>query len=184
MPILYDSLTLLCCFLSLPVGALENGLARTPPLGWRSWNAYGGGVTQQKMEAVIVAMADRSRMVDGAPTSLHDLGYEFIGLDDGWQACGAGVNGSFHDAAGRPLIDTAKFPDMKLMVAAAHARGLKAGWYMNNCICSEHVFEGDAVEAVLTGSVRALHDLGFDGLKLDSCSQVEHGPRSMYNRCV
>ena len=27
-----------------------NGLAETPPLGWRSWNAYGGGVTQRKIQ--------------------------------------------------------------------------------------------------------------------------------------
>merc|ERR1719383_1271092 len=35
-------------------------------------------------------MARRSRMVDGVPTSLCDLGYCDVGLDDNWQACGAG----------------------------------------------------------------------------------------------
>ena len=38
----------------------------------------------------------------GAPTSLVQLGFDHIGLDDGWQACGQGVNKSFHE---RPAPD-------------------------------------------------------------------------------
>ena len=125
--------------LVMPNGLL-NGLARTPPLGWRSWNAYGGSVTQAKMEAVMHAFADESRGF-----SLKSLGYEFVGLDDGWQKCGAGVNGSFHTAEGDPIIDATKFPDMKAMVAKAHELGLKAGWYLNNCICNERSFVGSFV---------------------------------------
>ena len=84
---------LLLSLLSLAT-SLDNGLARTPPLGWRSWNAYGGGVTQEKMEAAADAMADTSRRVGGAPTSLKDLGYDMIGIDEGWEGCGLGVNGT------------------------------------------------------------------------------------------
>ena len=29
-------------------------------------------------------------------TSLQDLGYIGVGLDDNWQACGKGYSGSFH----------------------------------------------------------------------------------------
>ena len=47
---------------------------------------------------------------DGVPTSLADLGYVSAGVDDGWQACGAGVQGSFHDAEGRPIVNTTRFP--------------------------------------------------------------------------
>jgi len=149
--------------------SLDNGLARTPPLGWRSWNAYGGGVTQEKMEAAMGAMVDDSRGV-----SLHALGYTFAGLDDGWQHCGAGVNGSFHAADGTPIVDESKFPSMKAMVSKAHALGLKAGWYLNNCICSERDFSGPFVDTVVQQSVKALVDYDFDGLKLDSCSQFNN----------
>ena len=45
-------------------------------------------------EAIAAALADRSRLVDGKPTSLLDLGFDRIGMDDNWQACGAGINGS------------------------------------------------------------------------------------------
>eukprot|EP01043_Picozoa_sp_COSAG02_P081649 COSAG02_NODE_20058_length_850_cov_1.127830_2_plen_53_part_01 len=37
-------------------------------------------------------LVDRSRTVDGKATSLLDLGYNRIGLDDAWQDCGKGVN--------------------------------------------------------------------------------------------
>lgn len=154
---------------------LQNGLARTPPLGWRSWNAYGGGVTQSKMEAAMDAMVDISRSVSSTPQSLLTLGYKFAGLDDGWQACGAGVNGSFHAADGYPLVDMSKFPDMRAMVSKAHKLKLKAGFYMNNCICSEHGLERSFADTVMRRSVAALvHDFGFDGVKLDSCSQFNN----------
>ena len=60
----------------------------------------------------------------------HLRRYVNVGLDDGWQSCGAGWNGSFHTKAGEPIIDKAKFPDMKAMVDKAHSLSLRAGWYM------------------------------------------------------
>ena len=42
--------------------ALDNGLGLTPPLGWRSYNAFGGNVHQPMMEAMMVAMME-ARMV-------------------------------------------------------------------------------------------------------------------------
>jgi len=84
--------------------------------GWRSWNCYGGGVNQQKMIIAAEAMLDKSRGV-----SLVEAGYNYIGLDDGYQACGTGLNGSFHNRSGYPLIDSTKFPDMKAMVQHIHA---------------------------------------------------------------
>ena len=73
-------------------------------------------------------------MVDGKPTSLAELGYNRVGMDDGksisvcaavhaphfpcasgYQACGAGINGSFHDADNNLIINKTLFPDMKSM---------------------------------------------------------------------
>ena len=33
-----------------PADALANGLARTPPMGWNDWNAFGCNVTEQLVE--------------------------------------------------------------------------------------------------------------------------------------
>jgi hypothetical protein len=69
------------------------------------------------------------RVVDNASnTSLASLGYTHAGLDDFWQACGTGVNGSFHDYAGNPLINLTRFPNMTAMTAHGHQRGLQVGW--------------------------------------------------------
>jgi hypothetical protein len=74
------------------------------------------------------ALTDRSRLVDGRPTSLLELGYDHVGLDDAWQACGTGINGSFHDAGGNPLVNLEAFPNMTAMNALIHAKGVKSGW--------------------------------------------------------
>ena len=95
-------------------------------------------------------MVSRERTVDGVPTSLCDLGYCDVGLDDNWQDCGAGdANYTFHLDDGSPVVDLSLFPDFKQMTDHAHALGLTAGWYGNNCICSERntderkFYEGD-----------------------------------------
>jgi len=82
-----------------PVCCIDNGLGITPPMGWRSWNAYtctdssnttfrGGNIlTDDVMIAAMHAMLDTSRTVGGKPTSLASLGYSWISMDDGWQGC-------------------------------------------------------------------------------------------------
>jgi alpha-galactosidase len=39
------------------VDGLDNGVARTPPMGWRNWNFFGGAITQDIMEQQFRAMA-------------------------------------------------------------------------------------------------------------------------------
>jgi alpha-galactosidase len=92
-------------------------------MGWRSWNCYHQAISQEKMTAAANAMVNKSRGL-----SLLEVGYENCGLDDYYQACKTGVQGSFHNASGYPLIDKTKFPDMKAMTDHAHSIGLKMGW--------------------------------------------------------
>eukprot|EP00041_Stephanoeca_diplocostata_P035461 m.1252709 g.1252709 ORF g.1252709 m.1252709 type:complete len:617 (-) comp24703_c0_seq73:4205-6055(-) len=156
---------------SIPwVNGLDNGLGITPPRGWRSWDAFENSINQTLMENQIAAMMSTTRLVDGKPTSLLELGYISIGLDDSWQDCGAGLNKSFHSANGIPLVNTERFPDMKGMVQKIHRGGLQAGFYLNNCDCSERgalrpnwgpQMHGDAATVATTWK--------FDGLKVDSC---------------
>ena len=81
-------------------------------------------VSQRKILAQVSALVARH---NGRP-SLLDAGYSHIGIDDGWQACGTGFNHSFHDSAGRPLINLTRFPDMRAMNTQAHAKGVRMGW--------------------------------------------------------
>lgn len=183
---------MLATLVGLAVDGLDNGLSDTPPRGWRSWNAFGcdGGpetiLNDPHMRAQMRALLDKSRTVDGVPTSLAELGFNYVSMDDGWQSCNCsskkapnaslpqcpqkhgcfGGYCSFHDPkTGIPQIKPDRFPDMKAMIDYGHSLGLKVGSYLNNCICMEagrsptH-YEQDA--AWLTG-------LGFDEVKIDNC---------------
>ena len=110
----------------------DDGLARTPPLGWRSWNFMKEGVTQQRILGQVHALAARRHN----QPSLLEVGYTHIGIDDGWQDCGRGVNDTFHDAQGTPIIARSKFPDMKGMVKEANSVGVEMGW----CECNNAAF--------------------------------------------
>ena len=62
-----------------------NGLARTPPMGWRSWNAFGNRITQDMMLVAADALVAKNRTVGGVPRkSLLDAGYASVGVDEGW----------------------------------------------------------------------------------------------------
>jgi alpha-galactosidase len=117
------------------VDGIDNGLGLTPPRGWRSWNCFASGITQERMLQQVDALVNRSRLVDGNPTSLLDLGYVSVGLDDAWQACGTGINGSFHDKDGNPLVNLAAFPNLTAMNTYAHSKGVKSGWCEWSFIC-------------------------------------------------
>ena len=66
-----------------------NGLARSPPLGWRSWNAFGGpqnnqpAITASVMRETIEAMV----MKREGGLSLADIGFASVGVDEGWEQC-------------------------------------------------------------------------------------------------
>jgi len=149
--------------------AIDNGKGVTPPMGWRSWNLYGGNVNQGLIMTQMDGITSRKRMVNGNPTSLADLGYKDVGLDDNWQACGSyGPNKyTFHNADGFPMVNTQRFPDFINMTTYAHNLGLTAGWYGNNCICSDHCNDATCY----LGDVTATIEFGFDSIKLDGCGQ-------------
>jgi len=158
--------------------ALDDGLATSPPMGWRSWNQFGLFINQSLVEAQFEALVDRSRNVDGVPTSLTDLGYKHAAIDDGWQLCNSGPNGhGFHNASGYPNFDKSLFPDVAGMTAKARSLGLKAGWYENNCHCSDHSW------GTYEGLVNATLDLGFEGIKMDRAGLMNDAVKlsSMFN---
>ena len=96
-----------------PARALENGLARTPPMGWNSWNKFQCDVS----ETLIEQMADAL-----VATGLRDAGYAYLDIDDCWQGA--------RDSGGFIHPDPVRFPSgMKALASYVHARGLKFGLY-------------------------------------------------------
>jgi alpha-galactosidase len=88
-----------------------NGLAKTPPMGWNSWNLFAGKVDDQTVRSIADAMVS---------SGMRDAGYIYVNIDDTWE----GVR----DAQGN-LQTNHKFPDMKALADYVHSKGLKLGIY-------------------------------------------------------
>src|SRR5579863_7654628 len=94
--------------------ALDNGLAKTPPMGWNSWNKYACNGLNEK---VVRETADAI-----AANGMKDAGYEYVVLDDCWQ--------SSRDDDGNIVADKNKFPSgIKALADYVHSKGLKFGLY-------------------------------------------------------
>ena len=101
----------------------------TPPMGWNSWNCYGGTVDQEKVRAQAEAMVR---------TGLIRHGWACINIDDTWQ----GQRGGKYNA----LQGNEKFPDMKKLCDQIHALGLKAGIYSTPWVTSYARHPGGSAE--------------------------------------
>ena len=53
----------------------ERSQARTPPMGWNSWNAFRTEVDEAKVLGAAQTIVD---------SGLAELGYTYINIDDGW----------------------------------------------------------------------------------------------------
>ncbi|HZY71547.1 MAG TPA: alpha-galactosidase [Edaphobacter sp.] len=110
----FSSLLVLVLMAPAAGHALENGLARTPPMGWNSWNKYAcKGIN----EAVVRETADAM-----ASNGMKDAGYQYVIVDDCWA--------SGRDAEGNIVVDKDKFPSgIKALADYIHSKGLKFGIY-------------------------------------------------------
>jgi alpha-galactosidase len=96
-----------------PLWALDNGLAKTPPLGWNSWNKFGCNVNEKLIREIADSMAGGG---------LKDAGYEYLIIDDCWQVG--------RDREGNILPDPQRFAGgMKALADYVHSKGLKFGIY-------------------------------------------------------
>ena len=128
----------------------DNGLTRTPPMGWNSWNHFQGKIDDQTVREIVDAMAS-----DG----MRDVGYTYVNIDDTWEAG--------RDAQGN-IQANSKFPDMKALAAYVHGKGLKLGIYSSpgtkTCAGFEGSYGHEAEDA------RTWAAWGIDYLKYDWCS--------------
>jgi alpha-galactosidase len=89
----------------------ENKLARTPPMGWNSWNKFAGAIDDEAVRGIADAMVS---------SGMKKAGYVYVNIDDTWQLD--------RDANGNITTNT-KFPDMKGLADYVHSKGLKIGIY-------------------------------------------------------
>ena len=89
-------------------------IVKTPPMGWNSWNTFGGNINEELIKTTADTMAD---------SGLLDAAYEYLVLDDCWAL-------RERDENGRMVPDPAKFTNgMKSVADYVHSKGLKFGMY-------------------------------------------------------
>jgi alpha-galactosidase len=81
-------------------------------MGWDSWYANFGGVSDADVRAAADAVVLRG---------LKSVGYQYININACWQGS--------RDSQGNILPDNTRFPDMKGLADYVHSRGLKFGIY-------------------------------------------------------
>jgi alpha-galactosidase len=127
-----------------------NGLAKTPPMGWNSWNKFNNKVDDAAVRGIADAIASNG---------MKDAGYVYVNIDDTWEGK--------RDANG-VLQTNEKFPDMKALADYVHSKGLKIGIYSSpgpkTCAGFEGSFGHEEQDAKTWAA------WGFDYLKYDWCS--------------
>ncbi len=122
--------------------AENNGLERTPVLGWSSWSFLRKHPTAAKIEAQARALKE---------SGLQKLGYKYINLDDFWYAC-PGPEGPSVGPYGRWVIDSSRFPahggtnGIKAVAQYLHRLGLKFGIYLTPGISKQAVSKNTAIK--------------------------------------
>lgn len=166
------------------VEALDNGLARTPPMGWLSWARFTCETDCQTYpedcisEQLYRDMADHL-VADG----YKDVGYQYVNIDDCWP-------NMLRDPSTRQLVpNRTRFPDgIDGLANYVHAKGLKLGIYgdigTNTCAGYPGFFggdwDGDGDFFMLDSESFALW--GVDSLKVDGCYADTSDFSSLYPR--
>jgi alpha-galactosidase len=139
------------------------GLALTPPMGWNSWNTFETSINEDLIKETADILVS---------SGMKDAGYEYIVIDDGWEA-------KERDEYGNLVPDPEKFSGgMKALGDYIHSKGLKFG--IHNCA-------GNTTCNGLPGGrgheymdARLYASWGVDYLKYDWCDHGSADARETY----
>ncbi|KAH7361077.1 melibiase [Rhexocercosporidium sp. MPI-PUGE-AT-0058] len=146
--------------------AVNNGLARTPQMGWNNWNALGCDVSE-------------SLLLDTSKTLIHsglrDVGYSYVVLDDCWSVG--------RDEKDFLKVDMQKFPSgMKSVADEIHRQGLLFGMYSSagEMTCARYAGSLDYE----TNDAISFASWDVDYLKYDNCYHMGRfgTPKITYDR--
>lgn len=137
-------------------------LAQTPPMGWNSWNIFGGQIDETKIRAIADAMVS---------SGMKDAGYEYIVMDDCWQLS--------RDAQGNIEADPETFPSgIKALSDYIHGLGLKFGLY--SC-AGDYTCQGrPGSNGHQYQDALKYAEWGVDYLKYDWCSNGGQNAKAAY----
>lgn len=142
--------------------ASDNGLARTPPMGWNSWNKFGCNVSEQLIKEIADAM-----VISG----MKKAGYQYVNIDDCWQVS--------RDSAGNIVADPARFPNgIKALADYVHSKGLKLGIYTDAGTMTCEKRPGSLDHEMQDAKTYAAW--GIDYVKVDWCHTEGLDPKTQY----
>lgn len=131
---------------------LQNGLAKTPPMGWNSWNAFHTNINGKKIREIARAMVS---------SGMKAAGYKYIIIDDAWMD-------TVRDSHGRLQANPKKFPrGIKALASYIHSLGLKFGIYESAGTKTCAGYPGSLYHEKTDAETFA--KWGVDYLKLDNC---------------
>lgn len=154
----------LCLAVSAQAQKFE-GLAKTPPMGWNTWNTFASNIDEFMIKETAEAMIKNG---------MRDAGYVYIVLDDTWSAME-------RDKDGNLQAHPEKFPSgMKALGDWLHERGFKFGIYgcAGRKTCAGypggwgHEFQ----------DAKKYAEWGVDYLKYDWCTAGDANPKDAYTR--
>lgn len=132
--------------------ALDNGVGRTPQLGWNSWNKFGCDINEKLIRETAEKIVS---------LGLNKVGYEYVNMDDCWQNQTRNSDGSIS-------ADSNKFPSgMKTLSNYIHSLGLKFGLYSDAGSQTCEGYPGSRHSELIDAQTFA--SWGVDYLKYDNC---------------
>jgi alpha-galactosidase len=127
----------------LAASASAAELAKTPPMGWNSWNHFRRNISDGLIRGQAEAMVS---------TGMKALGYEYVLIDGGWEGR--------RDSRGF-MHPNPNFPDMRALARYVHSMGLKLGIYSSPAPGPSGSFGHEAQDA------QTYAEWGMDYLKYD-----------------
>jgi alpha-galactosidase len=140
-----------------PALALENGLARTPPMGFNNWNTT-------HCDAIFTEQWVRQIADFFVSSGLRDAGYKQFNIDDCWAEPQRNANGDL-------VPNRTRFPSgIRALADYVHARGMKFGIYTSagTKTCNALGFPG-ALDNEFRDA-RLFASWTVDYLKYDNCN--------------
>lgn len=167
------ALSLLALVLALPALGLENGLARTPPMGWLAWERFQCNTDCVRDPENCISERLFKEMADALVTEgYRDAGYQYVNIDDCWSTME-------RDATGRLQPDPVRFPSgMKHLADFIHARGLKFGIYGDVGTKTCVGYPGSMGH--LYTDAQSFADWTVDMVKMDGCNAGIHEFERLY----
>eukprot|EP01125_Pyxidicula_operculata_P021447 TRINITY_DN8256_c0_g1_i1.p1 TRINITY_DN8256_c0_g1~~TRINITY_DN8256_c0_g1_i1.p1 ORF type:complete len:406 (-),score=65.20 TRINITY_DN8256_c0_g1_i1:56-1246(-) len=142
---------LLIALFSVLTYALNNGVGRTPAMGYNTWNDFRCDISDKDIRSVADAIVSQN---------LHKYGYVYLNMDDCWA--------SGRDSSGRIYPDPNSFPNgIKSVADYVHSKGLKFGIYTDRG--TQTCAGRPGSEGYETIDAQTYASWGVDYLKEDSC---------------